>query len=187
MSKSKLKQKQQFEGQLDGEEVLLVFRRHPIVMRKGLIFMLITLLGGALIGFFLSNSATTLNEFYQKFLIPTAIGLVLGLIVFMYFWIGWYFTLSVITDQRMLQIHQEGIFKRRSVNDINLNRILSINYEQRGLLESMLGFGTIIVQTLVGDLVVHKVSHPAQRQREMITVIKESGVELDEAVEAEIN
>jgi hypothetical protein len=181
------KQKQQFEGQLEGEEVLLVFRRHPVVMRKGLILMAVTLLIGALIGFFLSNSATTLNEFYSKFLIPVGIGFSFGLIFLMYYWIGWYFTLSIVTDKRMLQIHQEGIFKRRSVNDINLNRILSINYEQKGLLESMLGFGTIIVQTLVGDLVVHKISHPAQRQQEMITAIKESGVELDEATEAEIN
>ncbi len=184
---SKKKQKQQFEGQLEGEEVLLVFRRHPIVMRKGLIAIMIFVLVGAIAGSVMSSSTISAGEFLIKFFQPVGIGFLLGLFIFMYYWIGWYYTVSIVTDQRMLQIHQEGIFKRRSVNDIDLTRILSINYEQRGLIENMLGFGTIIVQTLVGDLVVHKVSHPAQRQREMVTAIKESGVELDEITETAIN
>lgn len=136
---------------------------------------------------FLSNSAVQINEFFIKFFQPVGIAFLFSFVVMLYFWIGWYFTVTIVTNERLLQIHQEGIFKRRSVNDISLNRILSINYEQRGLLENMLGFGTIIVQTLVGDLVVHKIGHPAQRQREMITAINESGVELDEQTEAAVN
>jgi hypothetical protein len=181
------KHKQQFEGQLDNEEVLLVFRRHPIVMRKGLIVVLVFILAGAIAGTFMSSNTIEATDFFIAFFKPILLGLALGLVFFSYFWIGWYFTVTIVTNERLLQIHQEGIFKRRSVNDIDLNRILSINYEQRGLLENVLGFGTIIVQTLVGDLVVHKIGHPARRQREMITAIKESGVELDEKTEAAIN
>lgn len=184
---SKKQSHQQFEGQLEGEDVLLVFRRHPIVMRKGLIISLVFILIGAIAGMFLSNSAVQINEFFIKFFQPVGIAFLFSFVVMLYFWIGWYFTVTIVTNERLLQIHQEGIFKRRSVNDISLNRILSINYEQRGLLENMLGFGTIIVQTLVGDLVVHKIGHPAQRQREMITAINESGVELDEQTEAAVN
>jgi len=181
------KQKRQFEGQLDDEEVLLVFRRHPIVMRKGLIIVMVFILIGAVIGSFNSSKTVEVTDFFISFFTPIGLTFAFSLIIFFYYWIGWYYTVSIVTNERLLQIHQEGIFKRRSVNDINLNRILSINYEQRGLLENLLGFGTIIVQTLVGDLVVHKVGHPAQRQREMITAIKESGVELDETTEAAIN
>ncbi len=40
------KEKNAFRGQYDGEEVLFVFRKHPVVMRKGLIlFMIAVLLG----------------------------------------------------------------------------------------------------------------------------------------------
>ena len=181
------KQKRQFEGQLDDEEVLLVFRRHPIVMRKGLLIVMVFILIGAIIGSLNSSKTIAVTDFFISFFTPIGLTFAFSLIIFFYYWIGWYYTVSIVTNERLLQIHQEGIFKRRSVNDINLNRILSINYEQRGLLENLLGFGTIIVQTLVGDLVVHKVGHPAQRQREMITAIKESGVELDETTEAAIN
>lgn len=156
-------------------------------MRKGLLIMLVCIMFGAVGGFFWSGEATTTNDFFAKFFGPVGLGVAVGLLFLAYFWIGWYFTITVVTNERLLQIHQEGLFKRRSVNDVSLNRILSVNFDQRGVLENLLGFGTIIVQTLVGDLVVHKVGHPAQRQREMITVIKESGVELEESTEAAIN
>lgn len=179
--------KSEFPGQLEDEKVLLVFRRHPIVMRKGLLIVLVAIVIGAVVGTFMSAKTIAATDFFISFLRPIGIAFLVSMIPFMYYWIGWYYTLSIVTNQRFLQIHQEGIFKRRSVNDINLNRILSINYEQRGMVESVLGFGTIIIQTLVGDLIVHKVSKPADRQREMIAAIKESGVELDEQTEAAIN
>ena len=181
------KRSQQFEGQLDDEEVLLVFRRHPIVMRKGLIFILLCILCGAIAGSIMSSDTIQVSDFFIQFFQPLGISLLVGAILFFYFWIGWYYTLTVVTNQRLLQIHQEGLWKKRSVSDIDLTRILSINYEQHGLLENMLGFGTIIVQTLVGDLVVHKVGKPASKQRAMLLAIKESGVKLDENTEAAIN
>lgn len=186
MSKKK-HHKQQFDGQLEDEDVLLVFRRHPIVMRKGLIITSVFILVGAIIGSVMSSKTITPGDFLIGFFRPIFIAFLISLIPFFYFWIGWYFTITVVTNERLLQIHQEGIFRRRSVNDVSLNRILSVNYDQKGVLENLLGFGTIVVQTLVGDLVIHKVGHPAQRQREIITVIKESGVELEESTEAAIN
>ena len=151
------KHKQQFDGQLDDEEVLLVFRRHPVVMRKGLLISSVFILVGAIIGSFNSSKTVAATDFFAAFFGPIMALFLLSLIPFTYFWIGWYFTITVVTNERLLQIHQEGIFKRRSVNDVNLNRILSVNYDQKGVLENLLGFGTIVVQTLVVDLVIHKV------------------------------
>lgn len=172
----------QFAGQLDGEEVLLVFRRHPIVMRKGFYFVGAGVLIGALIGMFNSKDLVSTSEFFTKFFGPVGIGLLLGLIGFFYFWIGWYYSLCIVTDERFVSITQKGIFKQRTVNDINLPRILSVNYEIHGFFETVLGFGTIIIQTLVGDLVIKNVPHPAQTQAQVVKAIKESGVVLDEEV-----
>ena len=82
-----------------------------------------------------------------------------------------------------MQISQKGIFKSRSVNDIALSRILSVNYEIHGMLETVLGFGTIIIQTLVGDFIIAKVPKTAETQADIVTAIKESGVQLDEEAE----
>ena len=40
----------------------------------------------------------------------------------------------------------------------------------------MLGFGTILVQTFVGDLVIDKVHHPAKVQEKIIKIMKELGL-----------
>ena len=148
-----------FPGQFDDEEVLVVFKRHPIVMRKGLIIMMITILIGAFVGMFMSRN---------------------GGIALFYYWIGWHYSVCIVTNQRFLQIKQTGIFKNRSVNDINLTRILSVNYEIKGMLQTMLGFGTIIIQTLVGDFFISNVSKPARTQASIVSAIKKSGVKLSE-------
>lgn len=174
----------QFKGQLEGEEVLFVFKRHPIVMRKGLLMLMIAVVIGAFFGLFMSSSATDMGQFFIKFFSPVGIGLLVGAICLFYFWIGWHYSIGIVTNKRFIQFNQVGIFKSRSVNDIDLHRILSVNYEVHGIIETVLGFGTIIVQTLVGDLVITRVSHPAETQSKIVTAIKESGVELDEEAES---
>lgn len=179
--------KKQFDGQFPDEEVLLVFKRHPIVMRKGFIIMSITLLVGAFAGLMFTRNAQTTSELLANFGKPLGFGFIAGSVAMFYYWIGWHYSVCIVTNQRFIQFRQKGIFKSRSVNDINLHRILSVNYEIRGMLETLLGFGTIIIQTLVGDFVISKVPHPAQTQADIVLAIKESGVELNEQNEASVS
>ena len=169
-----------FKGQFPDEQVLLVFKRHPVVMRKGLIIMLLLILAGAVVGLFRSNNSLTVGNFLVRFIGPIIVGLIVGLVFLAYYWIGWYYTVCIVTDKRFIQFNQKGIFKSRSVNDISLSRILSVNYQVRGMVETLLGFGTIIIQTLVGDFVIAKVPKPAETQANIVLAIKESGVELEE-------
>lgn len=173
----------EFLGQFDDEEVLFTFRRHPIVMRKGYILIMIAIVIGAVVGLFRSRSAATNGELLSLFFGPILIGLIIGLVLFSYHWISWYYSMCVVTDQRFLQINQTGIFKSRSVNDIALSRILSVNYEVKGMMANLFGFGTIIIQTLVGDFVIQKAPRPAITQAGIVSSIKQSGVRLDETVE----
>lgn len=172
-----------FSGQFKDEEVLLVFKRHPIVMRKGFILLMVAILIGALAGMVTTRSSVTVGDFFTKFLTPVGIGFLAGSVAMFYYWIGWHYSVCIVTNQRFIQMNQKGIFKSRSVNDINLNRILSVNYEIRGILETALGFGTIIIQTLVGDFVIAKVPKPAVTQADIVSAIKESGVKLSEQAE----
>ena len=169
-----------FPGQFNDEKVLLTFKRHPIVMRKGLVIFMIIILLSALVGMFMSGDAATVGDFFKEFFSPIGIGFLIGSLVMFYHWIGWYYSVCIVTNRRFLQIKQQGIFKSRSVNDINLGRILSVNYEIRGMVQTLLGFGTIIIQTLVGDFLITNVSKPAQTQASIVGAIKESGVELSE-------
>ena len=157
-----------FEDQFDDEEVLYVFRHHPIVMRKGLVFGML----GPLVGVIPTAIWPTLG--FGVFFGGFAAGILLGILIMLPFWIGWYFSLYIMTDQRFIQIKQKGLFKR-AVSDIGLPQVQSINYEIMGLQETLLGFGTIKIQTYVGDLVIKDVHHPAQTQKILAKILRDDG------------
>jgi len=158
-----------FEDQFEDEEVLFVFRKHPIVMRRGLIFGLLCLLLGVVPSLFDPQNAVKL------YLIGLACGAVVGLLVMLPGWISWWFSVFIVTNQRLIQITQKGMF-HRSVVDMRLNQIQMINYEVSGFQETILGFGTIMMQTYVGDLVIHEIHHPAKIQKKLLEIMREQGI-----------
>jgi hypothetical protein len=42
--------------------------------------------------------------------------------------------------------------------------------------ETMLGFGTIKMQTYLGELVIHDVHHPAKTQGKIVRILRNHGV-----------
>ncbi len=163
--------KKYFADQFDDEEVLFIFRKHPVVMRKGLIFGLL----GPLVGVLPSaiHPAYGMNAFFYGL----GIGFILGIIIFLPSWIGWYFSIFIVTDQRFIQIKQKGLFTR-GVTDISLRQVQSISYEIAGIQETLLGFGTIIMRTYVGELVIHDVHHPAKVQKKLASILREIGTDI---------
>ena len=140
-----------FEGQRPGEELLFIFRRHIISMRKGFYLLLIP---------FAITAVPPLiwQDNLELFLLPIG-GLTLGVILFLYHYIMWYFTVYIVTDQRIRQVTQKGIFGK-DVIELRLSKIQNISYNIPGFSGEILGYGTIVIQTFVGDLVIHKVEHP---------------------------
>lgn len=140
-----------FEGQRPGETVLFVFRRHIIAMRKGFWLLLIPLL-------ITSIPPLIWQSNLELFLLPIG-GLALGIILFLYHYIIWYFTIYLVTNQRIRQVSQKGIFGK-DVVELRLSKIQNISYNIPGLSGELLKFGTIVIQTFVGDLVIRNVEHP---------------------------
>jgi uncharacterized membrane protein YdbT with pleckstrin-like domain len=169
MPEEENKPEKYFDDQFDDEEVLFVFRKHPVVMRKGLVIGML----GPLVG--IIPAAINPNLGMSVFFEGLGAGIVLGLLLFLPSWIGWHFSVFIVTDQRFIQITQKGLF-HRAVADITLAQIQSINYEVAGLQETLLGFGTIMMQTYVGDLVIHDVHHPAKLQKELLSVLRKEGI-----------
>lgn len=140
-----------FDGQRPGEEVQFVFRRHMIAMRKGFYLMLIPFVITAI-------PPLIWQDNLELFLLPVA-GLLLGLLLFSYHFIMWYFTIYIVTTQRLRQITQHGFFGK-DVVELQLSKIQNISYNIPGFSGELFHFGTIVIQTYVGDLVIHNVEHP---------------------------
>lgn len=163
-----------FEDQFDDEEMLFLFRKHPVVMRKGLVFSSVLLLVGPIyvvaLTFIRPNNPPSVSYFFVMLLFS----FVLAGIFFFPTWMSWYFSIYALTDKRLLQIKQKGFFSR-SLVDISNDQISMVNYEVNGLEETLLGFGTINIQTYVGELVIKNVSHPKKIHKELTSLLRGKG------------
>jgi hypothetical protein len=172
MAKKAKQPKRDFADQFEDEEVIFVFRKHPVVMRKGLILFCL----GPLIG--VLPAAINPNLGFSGFFGGMAAGFILGLLLFIPSWIVWFYSVFIVTNQRLIQITQKGFFNK-SVVDLGLGKIQSTNYEVKGIQATLLGFGTIMIQTYMGDLVVHEVHHPAEVIRKINDVLRSEGIEAE--------
>lgn len=164
MSKSD-KVKRDFNGQREGEELLFVFRRHIIAMRKGFYLLLIP---------FALTAVPPLiwQDNLQLFILPL-IGLGIGLLFFSYHFLMWYYTYYIVTNQRIRQVTQKGFFGK-DVVELKLSKIQNISYNIPGFTGELFKFGTIVIQTFVGDLVIHNVEHPDEIYNKLQDAVEDS-------------
>lgn len=164
-----------FEDQFDDEEVLYLFRKHPVVMRKGLIYSSLALLVGPVATMILTYTRPLDPPSMTFFFLSLVASFGLSALVMLPSWIDWHFSVYIVTDQRLIQIKQKGLF-HRSVVDMRLQDIRMVNYEVAGLQETLLGFGTIMMQTQVGDLIIHEVHHPDVTAKKVQMILRDHGV-----------
>lgn len=164
-----------FDDQFDDEEVLYVFRKHPVVMRTGLIVGSLGLLVGPVYTLVLTYTQVDNPPSMVFFYLSFVVSLIISTVLFFPSWMSWYFSVFIVTDQRFIQITQKGFF-HRSVVDMGLGQIQMVNYEVKGLQETLLGYGTIMMQTFVGDLLIHYIHHPAKTQKRLLEILRSQGV-----------
>lgn len=161
----------QFDGQREDEEVVYVFRRHVIAMRKGFYLLLVP--------FALCSIPSLIWPGSIELLLVSLAGFAVGLILFFYQWVLWYFTVFILTNQRLRQTKQQGFFGK-NVIDLGVSKIQNISYNVPGFTGEIFKFGTIVVQTYVGDLVLDKIHHPDQVYNQLQDVIVDVANKRDE-------
>lgn len=162
MRKKSAEQSREFNGQRDGEELLFIFRRHIIAMRKGFYGLLLPFA-------VLSIPPLIWQNTIELFLLPLA-GLAIGMIIFSYHFLMWRYTYYLVTTERIRQVTQKGFFGT-DVVELTLSKIQNISYNIPGFSGEMFGFGTIVIQTFVGDLVIRNVDHPEKIYNKLQDVV----------------
>ncbi len=155
-----------FPGQHDHEEVLLVFRHHVMSMRKEIIIsMLVVLI--ALVPAAIWPSSTLALQFLG----------VLSLLAALYLfwaWVGWYYSVYIATNERIIEVKQHGFFDRR-VNEFGIDKVQNINYHIKGIQAVLFRYGTIEVRTYVGDLIMRGIHNPVGIQQKLVKIVQEYG------------
>lgn len=168
------KKRKHFKEQFEDEEVRLVFRKHPIVMRKGLVLSAFGMLVGPVYTLILTYTNQENPPTIGFFFASLGVSLILAAILIFPWWVKWYFSVYIMTNQRFIQ--QTRSMLQVNVVDISLDQVQMINYQVSGLEQTLLGFGTIVVQTYVGDLVIHDVHHPGNIQKKMVHILRDLGI-----------
>lgn len=127
----------------ENEKVVAAVHRHWIVVARKM--TLVVLLLVPLIGILIFVSRVS-----QKFagLILYAVVIYFLFVLFLAFrsWIDYYLDMWILTDKRLIDIEQTGLFQRE-VSEIPLFRIQDVTVSIPGFAATFLKFGTITIQT----------------------------------------
>ena len=140
-----------FEGQREGEQVELIFRRHMSTIWRGVVWLIVWGVLGMV--------PMLLWRDDQRMFFVWLGALVIGLLGLIYTYMLWHFSYYLVTNQRIRQVRQKGLF-RKTVVDLGLDKIQSISYEVPGIKGGMMGYGTLLIQTQVGDMTISMVRKP---------------------------
>jgi len=137
-----------FRGQKRGEKVLKVLHRHwfNVLSHFFIVFLMIVLILG-------SYFATA--YFFDDFSDPNLVNLTSFIrslfFVFIWFlfftiWIDYYFDVWIVTNERVINIEQKGLFTR-VVSELELEKIQDVTTDVRGIIPTFLNYGHLLIQT----------------------------------------
>lgn len=61
-------------------------------------------------------------------------------------WITYYYDLFIVTDSKIIDVNQDGVFHRQ-ITELSLLRVQDVSGEMKGLLETIFAYGDIVIQT----------------------------------------
>jgi uncharacterized membrane protein YdbT with pleckstrin-like domain len=145
------------------ERVLCAVRQHWLIFLLETAF-LAALAFLPLIELFLPDLAGTFGFSIMlgaPALFLTATWLLFLWVTFFVIWTNYYLDAWIVTDQRLIDIEQHGLFNR-SVSECRLDRIQDVTAEVKGFLPTLLKYGNVTIQTAgeQGRFVMRNVPEP---------------------------
>jgi len=137
-----------FQGQRKSEEVLLVIHRHwfNLLAHLFIVVVLSVLLIGSLLSMPLVFSKLLSPEYTRVFLfLENTLFLFIWIYGFLV-WIDYYFDVWIVTNERIVNIEQKGLFVRQT-SELNFPRVQDVTSTVEGFIPTILNFGDVYVQT----------------------------------------
>jgi hypothetical protein len=140
--------KYHFLGQKDGEKILLMVHRHwfDILSQFFVIFMMLILMIGSFIFIPLQFPVFQQAGFSNLFFFLENLFFLMIWITFFLIWIDYYFDAWIVTDCRIVNIEQKGLFSR-VISELELEKVQDITTDVKGVIPTFLNYGNLFVQT----------------------------------------
>ncbi len=138
-----------------GETIILEVRRHWFIFIWNVLFIIILAVLPAIIfvllaEFLPATLAPTLEEYFFPVLFIYSIWLLLLWMILFVQWTNYYLDVWYITEKRIIDVDQKGIF-HREVSNLRFDKIQDITIEVHGVIATFLRFGHLKVQTASED------------------------------------
>jgi membrane protein YdbS with pleckstrin-like domain len=159
-----------FYGQRSNEKVMMVRNQHPVILLP------VVLAGG--ISLFIPFFLAKWFEGPYGFAIMLIYWVIF--IVFMaYHLYGYRSSVSILSDQRILNVNQKGFFNRQ-ITEAELTRIQDVSTNIQGVFQTMFNFGNVAIRTASKDtvLTLRNMGDPYDVQQSIVRALK--GVSDDE-------
>lgn len=144
---------------------MLIKNQHPVVLLRWIIWLIVSLIIPYIIG-----------RFFPEIL-GWGVGIYAFVLIFLisYRVYGYRNSLSILTDQRILNIQQRGFFNCQ-ISEAELDRIQDVSSAIKGLWQTMFGFGDVTIRTASKDslLILSDISDPYDVQQAIVRSLKET-------------
>lgn len=155
-----------FPGQQSDERVFLFLRRSSISFFGPIIIIMVMILLPLLLSVFFSlldiNAFSIIVGLYRRIGSEFPVVQASQLLIFAYsayyffvasyflvMWLDYYFDITIVTNERIIDINQVGLFNR-SVSELYLTQVQDVSGAQKGLLQNMFHYGDVTIQTAGG-------------------------------------
>jgi uncharacterized membrane protein YdbT with pleckstrin-like domain len=164
-----------FPGQEPNEKIVMVIHKHWWIIFKLCFFYFVL----ALIPLVLKN----LMQAYTGFFAGGSLTVVFKLLASLYYlfiltfffrgWIDCYFDLGVITNERIVDIEQNGLFNRK-ISAQKLYRVQDVTAEVKGFLPTFFHYGDITIETAGAEenFTINHAPHPYETVKAILDLVK---------------
>lgn len=158
------------------ERILLSLHRHWIAFAGKLLIIFFLSIGPLIILSFLSASVSELVIRVAAFL-SAVYYLIIFFIAFV-FWVDYYLDMWIVTDRRIIDVEQTGLFKRE-VSEFMIFRVQDVTIEIPNFMATVFNYGNIIVQT-AGEksFSIRSIPHPDKAKKIILEYATKAQVKL---------
>lgn len=135
-----------FPGQQSGEKIHLFLRRHWLSFLPSMLITLVMLLIPVFVFFGLKFFGILLGEFKNLAILGTSCYLLFVLAFFITSFIDYYLDITIVTDSRLLDIEQKGLFNR-DISEQSLLRVQDVTSKRKGIFQTFFNYGLVFIET----------------------------------------
>ena len=159
------------------EKVEFLLRRHPITFIPILLLFFVLGLAPVAIYFLINNLHPQLLTGQIAYPILVLFGSLYCLSIYLFFYaqfIDFYLDLWIVTNDRIVDIEQHGLFSR-TTSELDLYRIQDVTVEVSGFFPTILKYGNVHVKTASNnsDVIFRNIPNPNQVRQGLIQLSEE--------------